>query len=66
MSCVYSSAKRVLCSGLYLQFCKVCVTKLQTECKVSVCAFSFANSVSGFAISINNFRNCVIRITVRV
>ncbi len=54
MSCVYSSAKRVLCSGLYLQFCKVCVTKLQTECKVSVCAFSFANSVSGFAISINS------------
>ncbi len=36
------------------------------NCKVSVCAFSFENSVSGFAISINSFRNCAIRITVRV
>jgi len=28
------------------------------------CAFSFANSVSGFAIRINSFRNCATRITI--
>jgi len=30
----------------------------------SFCALSFANSVSGFAIRINSFRNCATRITI--